>query len=69
MSDYQADHHSKREHTPGRWLPVFLYSVNYLVWIVITMKSRAGDLLWLAALPSAALILYLVRTGGQKNGA
>jgi hypothetical protein len=69
MTDKRVDHASKRERPLGRWLPVFFYSVNYLLWIVVALEVHAWGLLWLAVFPLPALALYLVRTRRQSDGA
>ncbi len=56
------DHVSKRETPLGRWLPVSVYSANFILWIVTGILAGAWKLLWLAVLPLPALGLYLLRT-------
>ncbi len=55
------DHASKRETLLGRWVPVALYSLNLLLWIITATEAGRGDLLWLALFAVPALGLYLWR--------
>ena len=64
-----ADHISKRESFPGRWLPAFFYLVNYLLWVFAAQEALRSGLLWLAVFPLPALGLYLVRTERKSRGA
>jgi len=58
----EANHISKRETPVGRWLPVALYAVNVILWIITALVAGAWDRLWLAILPLPAVGLYLWRT-------
>ncbi len=56
------NHASKRETLLGRWVPVALYSVNLVLWIITDTEAGRGDLLWLSLFAVPALGLYLWRT-------
>ena len=56
------NHASKRETLLGRWVPVALYSINLVLWIITDTEAGRGDLLWLSLFAVPALGLYLWRT-------
>ena len=64
-----ADHISKRESFPGRWLPAVFYLLNYLLWVLAAQGVLISGLVWLAVFPLPALGLYLVRTERKSRGA
>ncbi len=58
----EANHISKRETALGLWLPVALYALNVILWIITALVAGAWDRLWLAIWPLPALGLYWWRT-------
>lgn len=46
----------------GRWLPVFFYVLNVILWFLTGMIFEVWDLLYLVFLTVPALALYIWQT-------
>ena len=55
-------HVDRRRTRLGRWFPLCLYLLNYILWLRKGIVADTPNVLWLAALPLAAPLLYIVRT-------
>lgn len=62
MTDTARKHVTVRESTLGRWLPVFFYALNVILWALTGIFYELWDLLYLVILTVPALALYIWRT-------
>ena len=58
---FSEKHASKRHTRLGVWFPLFLYAVNYVLWLLTGILVGVTGLFWLAIIPLVVPLLYLYR--------